>query len=182
MDRFYRLQKYLTRRDDGLVRRTEVLFGSVRYPALQLLNRTILRIDSNDAGEVLSALGLAVEQPIIVFVAERAKGFLIHVVGAVSKAPIQPVFFRQRLFSPAIHPVPNRAVLVVDGDPHVPRVKLFRRVCFALRAVGSDLGEGHDKIVAANINLLLFQRSNGNVSVAEFCRFYVKYRSTARGR
>src|SRR6266536_3785654 len=139
-----------------------MLLGSVRDAALKLLNRAVLRIDSNDAREVLSALGLAVEQPIIVFVAERAKRFLIHVLGAVSMVTIQPVFFGQRLFSPAIHPIPNRAVFVIDRNPHMSRVKLFRRIGFALRAVGSNLSEGHDEIVAANVNLLLSQRSNGN--------------------
>src|SRR5262245_55790919 len=56
-----RLQKYLTRRDDRLVRRPEMLFGSVRYPALQFLNGAVLGIDANDTGEVLGALGLAVD-------------------------------------------------------------------------------------------------------------------------
>ena len=96
---FDRLQKYLTRRDDGLVRRPEMFFGSVRYPALQLLNGAVLGIDANDTGEVLGALGLAIDQPIVFFVAERAKGFLIHIFGAVGKVTIQTVFVGQWLFS-----------------------------------------------------------------------------------
>jgi hypothetical protein len=106
---------------------------------------------------------------------------LIHILGAVGKVPIQPVFFTQWLFSPAIHPVPNHAVLVVDGNPHVSRIELLRCVRFGLWAVGSDLGEGHDEIVTAHVNLLFAKGSDRYVSVAELRRLDVEYRRTTPG-
>ncbi len=181
MDFLHSAQKHLPAGDDRLVGGAQVFFGPVGDAPLQFLDGAILGVDADDAAEIFLALHLAIDQPIIFTITKRPESFLIDVVRTVGQAALGAVVFGQRFVAPTVHPVPYHAALVVDGHPHMAGIKLFADFSFALRAVGANLRERHDEVIAAHILLAIWESSNRDVTVAECCRLDIEARRTAAG-
>src|SRR5262245_38293552 len=121
LDRLDRLQEQTTRHDDGAVGRPQMLSGAIYYRPHALLHPPVLGVDTINTREGLSLLDLAIDKPIVPFVAEGAERGLVHVIRAIAATTLQTVFFGQGLIPEAIHPVPDHAILVIHRYPEVPR-------------------------------------------------------------
>src|SRR5207244_2176052 len=90
-----------------------------------LLDRAVLGIDPLDARVRLGPLDLAVDAPVVAYVALGAERLLVHVVGTVAVAVLAPILVGERLVGlEAVLEVPDHARVVVHWDPEVagPRV------------------------------------------------------------
>ena len=114
----------------------------------------------------LGFLDLAIDQPAVAFVTERAEGGLIDVVRAIAGTALQTIFLGQRLIPEAIHPVPDHAILVIHRHPEVPRGPRTHPLALQAELLRPDLREGHDEMVGAYIGLTVLQRSNPGIAVA----------------
>src|SRR4029434_8065829 len=97
-----------------------MLSGPIDDRPHALLHAPVLGVDTINTRVGLSLLDLAIDQPVVAFVAERAERGLVHVIRAIAAAALQTVFFGQGLVPKAIHPVPDHAILVIHRHPEVP--------------------------------------------------------------
>src|SRR5262249_30157268 len=132
-----------------------------------LLYGAILCVDTVDASERLRLLDLAIDEPVVALVPEGAElAPLLDVIGTVPVPAFQPVLFGEGLLSEAVHPVPHRAVLVIDGHPHVPGDHgPGASVATAPDLLGPDLREGHDEVISAHVALVLVEGPDPRISV-----------------
>src|SRR4029453_17468223 len=153
------------RHDDRAVGRFQVLLGPIDDRPHALLPPPVLGVDTINTRESLSLLDLAIDQPVVPFVAERAERGLVHVIRAIAAAPLQTVFFGQGLVPKAIHPVPDHAILVIHRHPEVPRGPRTHALALQAELLRPDLCKGHDEMVGAYIGLTVLQWSNPGIAV-----------------
>src|SRR5438105_9093743 len=145
-----------------------MLLGAVDDGPHPFLYRAVLRVDAVDAGEGLVFLDLAIDHPIVAFVAERAElARLFDVIGTVAVAALHAVFVAEPVCAEAVHPVPHHAVLVVDRHPDMARdIGPVTAAHGAAELLRPDLGERHHEMVGAHIGLVVVERAYSDIAVA----------------
>src|SRR4029453_19109677 len=141
-----------------------MLSGPIYDRPHALLHSPVLGVDTINTRVGLSLLDLAIDQPVVAFVAERAERGLVHVIRAIAAAALQPVCFGQGLVPEAIHPVPDHAILVIHRHPEVPRGPRTYALALQAELLRPDLRKGHDEMVGAYIGLPVLQRPNPSIA------------------
>src|SRR5712692_4573967 len=164
LDRPGRLQEQPPRLDDGLVGGPEVLAGAVDGAPHALLHRPVLGIDPVDPREGLGLLHAAIQQVVVLAIPLGAEGRLVDVHGAVSEAALEAVLVGQRI-GRALLPVVDHGGLVIHGHPDVagrPGEAALARAS----AGGTDLMEGQDEVIGADMPLLALERPQAGIPIA----------------
>src|SRR6266851_4896389 len=164
LDRPRRLQEQPARLDHGPVGGAQVLARAVDDGPHALLDRAVLGIDAVDAGEGLGLLHAAIQQVVVLAVALRAEGALVDVEGAVAQPALEAVLVGQRV-GRALLPVVDHGGVVVHRDPDVAG-RSGEAPRGAAVASGTDLVEGQDEVVGADVRLAALERPQAGVPVA----------------
>src|SRR5262249_52864216 len=156
-----------------------MLSGPINDRPHALLHSPVLGVDTINTREGLSLLDLAIDEPVVSFVAERAECGLINVIRAIAAATLQTGFFGQGLRPQALHPVPDHAILVIHRHPEVPRGPRTHALALQAELLRPDLRKGHDEMVGADIGLTVLQRPHPSVAVPIFGAINVQRRRPA---
>src|SRR5262245_24812802 len=143
-----------------------MLSGPIDYRPHALLHSPILGVNAVDTRIGLGLLHLAIDEPVVPFVAEGAERGLVHMIRAITATALETVFFGQSLVPKAIHPVPDHAILVIHRYPEVPRGPRTHSLTLQAELLWPDLRKGHDKMVGAHVGLAIPQRSHPSIAVA----------------
>src|SRR5438094_7560599 len=121
-----------------------MLLGPIHDRPHTLLDRPVLSIDAINTRECLGLLDLAIDEPVVAFMAEGAERGLVNVIRAIAAATLQAVVCRQGLVPEAIHPVPDHARLVIDRHPEMPCGPGPHPLALQAELLRPDLRKGHD--------------------------------------